>query len=196
MSTPTKKPMTKEERAADLAAARAIRPVKVSISATSLKDAIYESDKRHHDANGKTFISNRTAMDIAECVAGHKAADFNRWHKAQSTMYLSRASLVRQWVSIGDVRKYIAQLVEEGWLVAVPGTSDLFGSKYGVQSNATYYFRKEIYDALVSVAQRRHSDAAEAKAERLATEMLVENHRDEHRAMVEAILAGQDPNEV
>lgn len=196
MSTTPKKVTTKEERAAELAAARAIRPVKVSISVTSIKDAIYESDKRHHDANGKPFISNRTAMDIAEAVAGHKAADFNRWHKAQSTQYLSRASLVRQWVSIGDVRKHIATLVEEGWLVAVPGSSSLFGSKYGVQSNATYYFRKEIYDHMVSIAKRRGEDSARAKAEKQATEMLVENHSDEHRAMVEAILAGKDPNEV
>lgn len=114
-----------------------------------------------------------TKADVADYIAR------SRGFQDKGRQYQSRTSVLRQHVSLGDIKRGLEELVRDGKIVEVGGDHWSMSQQYGTNSRATYYMSLDARDLIRGTAGEKEYNDRYVKAMETAKEEVLEKHEDE-----------------
>lgn len=134
-------------------------------------------------------LATITRADVAERVV-------KEWGiSPKQQQFVSRASMLRQHISLTSVKKHLQDLVSEGIIVAVPGDHWSLASRYGTSRRAVYFLSIEAQGIAEAGRKARVEGMAQATAETRARAFILAKYATEYESLVDEYLAEEAEDE-
>lgn len=154
---------------------------KQEVLAAVERDSVHRTKEHVHGQGFTGRVVPRlvplSKADVADTIARSRGWD------GKQGLYESRASVLRHWVSMGDVQRGLDALLEEGKIYAISGSHWAVANSRGVMRNATYFVSQHAREIACEDAAMKARAANSANAAKWATKRLIDLHEEEHRSL-------------